>query len=79
MTDQTESLMLEHLKRFQATLDRVERKQEETVSRIGHLEVSLAGLRRDIAHGDEIDASGAVRMDRLSERLDRIERRLELA
>lgn len=79
MTDQTESLMLEHLKRFQATLDRVERKQEETVNRIGHLEVSLAGLRRDIAHGDEIDASGAVRMDRLSERLDRIERRLELA
>lgn len=79
MTDQTESLMLEHLKRFQATLDRVERKQEETVSRIGHLEVSLAGLRRDIAHGDKIDASGAVRMDRLSERLDGIERRLELA
>lgn len=79
MTDQTESLMLEHLKRFQATLDRVERKQEETVSRIGHLEVSLAGLRRDIAHGDEIDASDAVRIDRLSERLDRIERRLELA
>ena len=71
--------MLKYLKRLQATLDRVEQKQEETVSRISYLEVSLEGLRRDIAHGDEINASGAVRMDRLSERLNRIERGLELA
>jgi hypothetical protein len=79
MTDNIENMLLEHLKRFQATLERIERKQEETITRIGHLEVSVAGLRRDIAHGEEVDASGAVRIDRLSERIDRIERRLELS
>ena len=79
MTDNTENLLLEHLKKFQATLERIERKQEETISRIGHLEISVAGLRRDIAHGEEIDATGSVRVDRLAERIDRIERRLEIA
>ena len=79
MTDAVENLLLEHLKKFQATLERIERKQEETIGRIGHLEISVAGLRRDIAHGEEIDAAGSVRVDRLAERIDRIERRLEIA
>jgi hypothetical protein len=34
MTDKVENLMLEHLKRFQATLDRVENKITELTSRI---------------------------------------------
>jgi hypothetical protein len=79
MRDNVENMLLEHLKRFQATLERIERKQEETINRLGHLEVSVAGLRRDIAHGEEVDASSGVRLDRLSERIDRIERRLELS
>lgn len=78
MSDNVENMLLEHLKRFQATLERIERKQEETITRIGHLELSVAGLRRDIAHGEEIDATSGVRIDRLSERVDRLERRLEL-
>lgn len=79
MSDNVENMLLEHLKRFQATLERIERKQEETINRLGHLEVSVASLRRDIAHGEEVDASSGVRLDRLSERIDRIERRLELS
>ena len=53
MTENIENLLLEHMKRFQAGQDRIERKLEEVVSRIGHLEVSIAGLRRDFAHSDE--------------------------
>lgn len=45
MSDNVENVLLEHLKRFQATLERIERKQEETITRIGHLEISVAGLR----------------------------------
>jgi hypothetical protein len=79
MTDNTENLILEHLKRFQAGQDRIERKLEEVITRIGHLEVGLAGLRRDFAHADETAAAMGVRLDRMNDRIERVERRLELA
>jgi uncharacterized coiled-coil protein SlyX len=78
MTENVENLLLEHMKRFQSGQDRIEHKLEELVNRIGHLEVSVAGLRSDLAHSDEGGASMSVRLDRLSERFDRIEKRLEL-
>ena len=78
MTEIVENLLLEHMKRFQAGQERIERKLEEIISRVGHLELAVAGLRRDFAHADENAAAMSVRLDRLSERFDRIERRLEL-
>ena len=78
MTENVANPLLEHMKRFQSGQDRIERKLEELVSRIGHLEVSVAGLRSDFAHAEENGASMSVRLDRLSERFDRIEKRLEL-
>jgi len=79
MTDNVENLILEHLKRFQGGQDRIERKLEEIVARIGQLELGLAGLRRDFAHADENAAGMSVRIDRMSDRIERIEKRLELA
>lgn len=79
MTENVENLMLEHLKKFQAGQDRIERKLEELITRVGHLEGSVSGLRRDFAHADENAASMGVRMDRLDARIERIEKRLELA
>ncbi|WP_123102010.1 hypothetical protein [Acidithiobacillus sulfuriphilus] len=79
MTDNTENLLLEHLKRFQSGQDRIERKLEEVISRLGNLEVSVASLRRDFAHSEENAASMGIRMDRMNERIERIERRLELS
>ena len=78
MTENIESLLLEHLKRCQPSHERIERKLEEVVNRIGHLEGSVAGLRRDFAHSDENTAAISVRLDCLGERFDRIEKRLEL-
>jgi tetrahydromethanopterin S-methyltransferase subunit G len=78
MTEVIEDLLLEHLKRFQAGQDRIERKIDELVGRVGQLEVGMAGLRRDAAHSDANVAAISVRLDRVSERLDRIEKRLEL-
>ena len=71
MTDETTNLVLEHLKRFQASLDRVERKQDEVILRLGRLETAVAVLQGDYA-------GLSVRLDRVGERIDRIERRLEL-
>ena len=79
MTDETTNMVLEHLKRFQAGQDRIEKTLQEHTHRLGRIELSIAGLRRDIAHGEEGIAEHSVRMDTLSDRIDRIERRLELA
>ena len=79
MAEQIENLLLAHLKRFQVGQERIERKLDDLISRVGHLEIGLAGLRRDFAHADENTASMSVRMDRINERIERIEKRLELA
>ena len=78
MTENIESLLLEHLKRFQPGQERIERKLYEVIDRVGQLQLGVSGLRRDIAHADENGAGLSVRLDRVSERLDRIERRFEL-
>jgi uncharacterized protein YukE len=79
MTEGVENLILEHLKRFQAGQERIERKLDEIVNRLGHLEIGLAGLRREFAHAEQSAASMGVRMDHINERIERIEKRLELA
>lgn len=79
MTDGIANLILEHLKRFQVDLAAARERDSEMLTRLGRLEVAIAGLRRDIAHFDEAAAEQSLRLDRLVERVDRIERRLELA
>jgi hypothetical protein len=78
VSDNVDNIILEHLKRFQAKLDRIEQKLDEQTMRMGNVEVSLAAVRRDLGHGDEVRAEQSVRLDHLSQRIDRIERRLEL-
>lgn len=78
MTENIENLLLEHMKRFQLSIDRVDRRQEELIFRTSQLEQSLAGLRRDFAVSEAGVAGMSVRLDRMDQRLERIERRLEL-
>ena len=79
MAETVENLMLEHLKRFQATLERMERKLDEHTNRLANLEGGQALIVQHIAHLASADAAQQVAMDNMSHRLDRIERRLELA
>ncbi len=65
------NVMLEYLKRFQTGQDRIERKLEEIITRMGKLEMSVARLRRDFGHSEEIAASMSIRVDRLNERVER--------
>jgi hypothetical protein len=44
MSDNVENLVLEHLKRFQATLERIESKQEEALNRLEVIERSVADI-----------------------------------
>ncbi|MDY0331810.1 MAG: hypothetical protein RBR52_15130 [Thiomonas sp.] len=79
MTDNTENLILEHLKRFQAGQDRIERKLDELPNRIAHLEVSISRVARDESSNYAEIIQDRHTVDRLKERLERIERRLELS
>ena len=79
MTEEVENLLLEHMKRFHAGQDRIERRLEEIVGRAGRLETSMVDLRRDHLHTEEFCAALSVRLDHVDGRLARIEKRLELA
>ena len=79
MAETIENLMLEHLKRFQAGQDRIERKLDEHTARLGHIEMALARLAGGQSYQEGVHAEQSVRVDKLSERVERIERRLELA
>ena len=79
MTDNVENLMLEHLKRFQATLDRIERTLNDHTARLGNLESGQSVIVQHLAHFSAADAVQQVAIDHINGRLDRIERRLELA
>ena len=79
MTDNTENLILEHLKRFQAGQERIVIELKEIKSRLSQLEIGVAGIRGDIAHVSGDQARQQVSIDGLVERIERIERRLELA
>lgn len=78
MSEVIENLVLEHLNRFHAGHERIERKLDELVQRVGQLEVGMAGVRRDFAHAGETSAGISLRLDRVGERLDRMEKRLDL-
>ncbi len=79
MTDTTENLMLEHLKRFQAGQDRIERKLDEITRRLSNLEAGQASIIQYIGHLASADAQQQVSADGFNSRLERIEKRLELA
>ena len=74
-----ENLIIEHLKALRAGQDRIETDVRELTHRVGRVEIGIAGLRRDLSHYEEGTAEQSVRMDRLNERIERVERRLEIA
>jgi uncharacterized coiled-coil protein SlyX len=79
MTEPIENLILEHLKRFQAGQDRIEHELKDLKGRLSQLEIGIASIRGDLAHLSGDQARQQMSFDRLTERVERIERRLELA
>ncbi|KXU38370.1 hypothetical protein AXE65_01250 [Ventosimonas gracilis] len=75
MVDNVENLTLEHLKCFQEGQERIEHRLVELTQRIGRIEQTLA---RSNAIHEESYAEQSARLDHLNDRIERIERRLEL-
>ena len=78
MAENVENLVLEHLRALRAGQDRIEHKLSELSSRITSLEASMARSRLDnlSTQEDVYRQQGAI--DRINERLERVERRLDL-
>lgn len=74
--------IVEHLKGLRSDIagmrTEVQAEFKDVKARLNHLEGSMAGSRRDNALGAEDFARQQVRIDSLVERIQRIERRLEL-
>ncbi|MCX7166580.1 MAG: hypothetical protein NTV11_09935 [Rhodocyclales bacterium] len=78
MTDAIENLVLEHLKRMQAELADIRKDTTEIKSRLGSIETGIARIGRDEAGNYSEIIQDRHIVDRLTERIERIERRLEI-
>jgi len=74
----TNELLLEHMKRFQASLDTLTGEIQQLKIRQMETHTAVLGLRRDQATDAEVSAHLQAQLDAVTERLYRIERRLEL-
>ena len=73
-----DNLVLEQLRKIRAELDAARERDHEIMARLSGIEIGLARIARDEAgHYAEI-IQDRYAIDRIRERLDRIERRLEL-
>lgn len=78
MTDDTENRVLERLKQIQAELAAARERDREIISRLGQIESAVAHVGRYQADNYEAIVTDRAAIDKLTERVERIERRLEL-
>jgi polyhydroxyalkanoate synthesis regulator phasin len=78
MTEAIDNLVLEHLKKIQAEQTTSRERDAEMLSRLAHIETSIARLARDGADNFAEAIADRHAIDKLKERIDRLERRLEL-
>jgi archaellum component FlaC len=76
MTDNIENLVLEHLRHIHGRVDLIADDMKEIKHRLSTLESSLSLVRREIIIGDETGARQQAPIDRIMDRLERIEHKL---
>lgn len=78
MTETIDNLILEHLKKIQAEQASSRERDQEIMTRLGMIESGIARITRDESanYGEIVQDRHSV--DKLKERIERIERRLEL-
>ena len=74
-----DNLVLEQLGKIRAELDAARERDHEILARLGGIETGLTRIARDEAGNYAEVIHDRHSIDRIRERLDRIERRLEIA
>ncbi len=78
MTDEPENLMLGYLRRLDAGIGAIREDLRDLKERASGVDAALVGVRRDLVGLHEIAGRQQVALDRMSARIERIERRLDL-
>lgn len=78
MAENIENLILEHLKRIQTEQASARERDHEILARLSHIESGLARIARDESTNYSEIIENRHIVDKLKERLERIERRLEI-
>ena len=78
MSDEPFNLVLEHLKAVRSELSELRIGQKEVITRLSQVEHSVSALHRDNAIHAENNAIIHARLDRLNDRVGRIEVRLDI-
>jgi hypothetical protein len=79
MSGNVENLVLEHLRAIRTDMASMKDDVRDIKSRVNTLEAGQATIIQQIGHLTGMAAEQHVRYDRLVERIERIERRLEIA
>ncbi len=83
MTDNVENLILEHLKTLRNDVKTLREEMHQEFTDVKHrlstVERGIASVRHENADGFESYVRQQVSIDRINERIERIERRLEIA
>ena len=79
MADNVENLIFEHLKRMQAEMAAIRQDTAEIKSRLGSIETGIGRIAQNEASNYAEIIENRHMFDRLLERVERLERRLELA
>lgn len=74
-----ENLVLEHLRHIRARVDQIGDDVGELKMRMSNVEAGIARVRREVLQADETDIRQQMTLDKLTARIERIERRLDLA
>ncbi|KJV09666.1 hypothetical protein VZ95_10055 [Elstera litoralis] len=78
MSDEAENLVLVYLRRLDTKVDAIKDDLQDVKARLNRVENSLITMRREQTNDAEGVAHLEARFDRFSERLARIEKRLEI-
>lgn len=74
----TENLVIEHLRAMRSDIASVKADTSDMRQRVGSIDTSVVDMRRNVVHLFEEIAHYQVTMDKMLERVQRIERRLDL-
>ena len=75
----TENLVIEHLRAMRTEIAHVRADTVDIRQRVCSMEASVVDMRRNIVHLFEDSAHQQLTMDKLFDRIQRIERRLDLS
>lgn len=78
MTENTDNIVLEHLRHIRSKVDQTADDVKDLKGRMLRLESAMLSVKREVADGYEAEIHQQITNARIVERLDRIERRLEI-